>query len=186
MKAHTSPLGKLDHLPSKKICFQWKNGRVQTGFKGGPILRLPLLLLTISPQKSLNVRIENYETSVDHLWSCHHSRCRSGLRCRLGCRRRFAQSSNTWTSCGRWPSGKLRWWSLERSRRYQPPRWHVSGQSCQVIRARLPNILTVKKRHILAEIKTASGNVLPTPPHWKGQRYVKFYGTTYQQKWLFY
>ena len=44
MKAHVGPLGKLDHLPSKKTCFQQKNGRVQTGLRGGPILSL----LTIS------------------------------------------------------------------------------------------------------------------------------------------
>ena len=48
MKAQISPFGKLDRLPSKKTCFQWKNGTVLTGFKGGLILSLPLLLLTIS------------------------------------------------------------------------------------------------------------------------------------------
>ena len=48
MKAQISPFGKLDRLPSKKTCFQRKNGTVLTGFKGGLILSLPLLLLTIS------------------------------------------------------------------------------------------------------------------------------------------
>ena len=28
------PPGKLDRLPSKKTCFQQKNGRFQTGFRG--------------------------------------------------------------------------------------------------------------------------------------------------------
>ena len=48
MKAHIGPLGTLERLPSKKTFFERKNGRVQTGFMGGPILSLPLLLLTIS------------------------------------------------------------------------------------------------------------------------------------------
>ena len=48
MKAHIGSLGKLDRLPSKKTCFQQENGRVQTSFRGGPILSLPLLFLTIS------------------------------------------------------------------------------------------------------------------------------------------
>ena len=48
LKALIGPLGKLDRLPSKKTCFQQQNGTVQTGFRGGPILSLPLLFHTIS------------------------------------------------------------------------------------------------------------------------------------------
>ena len=43
MKARIGPLSKLDCLYSKKKCFQLKNGRFLTGFRGGPILSLPLL-----------------------------------------------------------------------------------------------------------------------------------------------
>ena len=42
MKARIGPLGKLDCLLSKKTCFLLNNGGVQTGFRGGLILSLPL------------------------------------------------------------------------------------------------------------------------------------------------
>ena len=42
------PHWKLDYLCSKNKAFKLKNGRVSTSFRAGPILSLPLLLLTIS------------------------------------------------------------------------------------------------------------------------------------------
>ena len=44
MRARIASLGKLDRLYSKKKCFQLKNGRFLTCFRGGAILSLTILL----------------------------------------------------------------------------------------------------------------------------------------------
>ena len=44
MKHSIGPLGKLDCLPSKKLCLQLKSNRVLTCFRGGLILVFHLLL----------------------------------------------------------------------------------------------------------------------------------------------
>ena len=57
-------LSKLDCSYSKIKCFQLKNGRFLTGFSGGSILRLPLLLLTIiTPQFCCDKRLTRAQSA---------------------------------------------------------------------------------------------------------------------------